>query len=999
MSEVRPQVVPQPRVVRADARRKPLLAGGRTPAVHLTSIEILPRIDILRALHDRGGSRSDSPELRGMFVRRRVGAWTGAVVMAVVAVGLSAGGPAFAIAGAEAVTDSRYPFVGKVYFGETRSCTAVLVDARWIATGKACFSDGGAGVVAGVSAEPATVVFGRVDLTRVTGHRLAVVSVVPHPDRNLALGELSGPVKDITPIAVGAAPVAGEVLRVAGFGRTATEWVPDRMHTDTVAVGAVSGTSFTVTGTSPGVSLCKGDAGGPAFREVQGRFELVGINDVSWQKGCLGETETRDGAIETRADDLGEWIRGNVTLQPHDLREPVVGEFNRDGVPDLLAADSAGQLWLYPGTGIPRVWGARIQVASGWGGYRDLVVGRIDRDGYDDVAVVESATGRLWLFPGAAAGGGFGARVQIGSGWTDMRDLAIGRVNRDGYDDLIAVESSTQRLLMWSGRSAGGQFNASVQIGSGWGCCQQVTLGRFNGDEYDDLLTVQTATGRLLIYAGNAAGTTFDAGVDTGTGATWNSYSYLAAGRDPISGRDSLIAVDAPTGQTWLHTRLDNGGWAPRVMPDGRVWSPRPYELSNLVTGEFTRDAHTDILGVDANGIAWLYPGTTGHGWGARIQVASGWGGYRDLVVGRIDRDGYDDVAVVESATGRLWLFPGAAAGGGFGARVQIGSGWTGMRDLAIGRVNRDGYDDLIAVESSTQRLLMWSGRSAGGQFNASVQIGSGWGCCQQVTLGRFNGDEYDDLLTVQTATGRLLIYAGNAAGTTFDAGVDTGAGTNWANHIELTAIRPAGDIRHSLLSKDPTGALLLHPTRYYGGHDWAVPIRFGPRVGAVSFGVAAALVGIAVAAGTDVPTENNGGSIVEDFSYPGAGTILAEQNIELISGDGHIVLANCAMPPTGDIGLLEVWTTDEIGQGGIGRICFDVLGPVGRLDLRVPAVYEVRGDGRRQGAGHNGTATVTTDDGVVTTKDLDPSGSIQFGIGEGEDREPTTLLQLTIKP
>ncbi|MEV6816521.1 FG-GAP-like repeat-containing protein, partial [Micromonospora sp. NPDC051296] len=675
----------------------------------------------------------------------------------------------------------------------------------------------------------ATVVLGRADLTQPTGHRLAVVSVVPHPDRNLALGELSGPIKDITPVPVGAAPVAGDVLRVAGFGRTGTEWVPDRMNTATVTVGSVTGTSFTITGTSPGVSLCKGDAGGPAFREVQGRVELVGINDASWQKGCLGETESRDGAVEARADDLGDWIRSNVSLQPHSLREPVVGEFTRDGVPDLIATDTAGRLWLYPGAGTGRAWGPRTLLASGWGGYRDLVVGRIDRDGYDDVVAVESATGRLWLFPGTAAGG-LGARVEIGSGWTGMRDLAVGRVNRDGYDDLIAVESSTQRLLMWSGTAAGGRFNAYVQIGSGWGCCQQLTLGRFNGNEYDDLLTVQTSTGRLMLYAGNAAGTTFDAGVDTGAGTTWNSYSYLAAGRNPVGGRDSLIAVDGSTGQTWLHTRLENGGWAPRSTPDGKVWSPQPYELSNLVTGEFTRDGYTDIIGVDASGIAWLYPGAAGYGWGPRIQVGSGWGAYRDLVVGRINRDSYDDLVLVESATGRLWLYGGTNAGGGFGARMEIGSGWTGMRDLAVGRVNRDGYDDLIAVESSTQRLLMWSGTAAGGRFNAYVQIGSGWGCCRQLTLGRFNGDEYDDLLTVETSTGKLLIYTGNTAGTTFNAGVDTGAGTTWANRSELTAIRPGGDDQHSLLSKDTTGALLLHTTSYHSRPDWTDPIRFGPR-------------------------------------------------------------------------------------------------------------------------------------------------------------------------
>lgn len=136
----------------------------------------------------------------------------------------------------------------------------------------------------------------------------------------------------------------------------------------------------------------------------------------------------------------------------------------------------------------------------------------------------------------------------------------------------------------------------------------------------------------------------------------------------------------------------------------------------------------------------------------------------------------------------------------------------------------------------------------------------------------------------------------------------------------------------------------------------------------------------------------------MEDFKYPGAAAILAEQNVELISGDGHIMLADCDTPVTGDVGLIKVWTTEPIGQTSAGLICFKALASTGRLDLKVPGVYEIRGDGQTSTSGHNGTATVTTDAGVKTTKDLDPNGSTQFGIGEGGE-EPTTLLQLTVKP
>ncbi|MFI2710143.1 hypothetical protein ACH495_08435 [Micromonospora sp. NPDC018662] len=168
--------------------------------------------------------------------------------------------------------------------------------------------------------------------------------------------------------------------------------------------------------------------------------------------------------------------------------------------------------------------------------------------------------------------------------------------------------------------------------------------------------------------------------------------------------------------------------------------------------------------------------------------------------------------------------------------------------------------------------------------------------------------------------------------------------------------------------------------------------------VGAVGAAVAATFAGVALAAADDAPTETNGGSIVEDFSYPGAAAILAQQNVELISGDGHIVLADCAASPAGDVGLIQVYTTEQIGQTGDGVICFKALASTGRLDLKVPAVYEVHGDGRTSTTGHNGTATVITDDGERTTKNLDPNGSIQFGIGDG-GTEPTTLVQLTVKP
>ncbi|MGW4840051.1 hypothetical protein [Streptomyces globisporus] len=76
-------------------------------------------------------------------------------------------------------------------------------------------------------------------------------------------------------------------------------------------------------------------------------------------------------------------------------------------------------------------------------------------------------------------------------------------------------------------------------------------------------------------------------------------------------------------------------------------------------------------------------------------------------------------------------------------------------------------------------------------------------------------------------------------------------------------------------------------------------------------------------------------GYAVEDFSYPNADKILAEQKIKLKKGDGHILLAQCDTTP----GLLEVYS--RVNE----KVCFSVAGDSGYLTLEIPAVFGVKGN------------------------------------------------------
>ncbi|MET7355014.1 S1 family peptidase [Streptomyces mirabilis] len=210
-------------------------------------------------------------------------------------------GPATALTGADAPAQLNY--VAKINVGEQTACTGSLIDPQWVLTAATCFAADGK-PPAGKPFITTTVTIGRTDLTQTSGSVLSAIRLVPHADRDLVLVKLAAKITDpsIPPVRLATTPAAaGEELVNAGFGRTKTEWVPDKLHTGTFTVASMTDTTVDLNG-SDTATVCKGDAGGPALRTVNGITELVAITSRSWQGGCLGidPAETRTGAIDTR---------------------------------------------------------------------------------------------------------------------------------------------------------------------------------------------------------------------------------------------------------------------------------------------------------------------------------------------------------------------------------------------------------------------------------------------------------------------------------------------------------------------------------------------------------------------------------------------------------------------------------------------------------------------------------------------------------------------------
>ncbi|MFD5119226.1 trypsin-like serine protease [Streptomyces sp. NPDC058385] len=95
------------------------------------------------------------------------------------------------------------------------------------------------------------------------------------------------------------------------------------------------------------------------------------------------------------------------------------GDLTGDGKADLLVRNSSGVLYLYRGTQVEHTpFAARIQARTGWNFTSYVTSGDVTGDGIADVMARDSG-GTLWLYPGTnkASADVFGARKSLGTGF------------------------------------------------------------------------------------------------------------------------------------------------------------------------------------------------------------------------------------------------------------------------------------------------------------------------------------------------------------------------------------------------------------------------------------------------------------------------------------------------------------------------------------------------------------------------------------------------------
>ncbi|MGW1073410.1 S1 family peptidase [Streptomyces sp. NPDC002537] len=506
------------------------------------------------------------------------------LLVSAVAAGLLAGAPANAVVGATA-KDGSYTFTAKLDIGGQRSCSAALVEQQWLITAASCFADDptqGFKVAAGAPKLKTTATVGRADLTRETGSVVDVVELVPREDRDLVMAKLAKPVAGIAPASLGSnAPINGEELWLTGYGRTKDEWVPDRLHYAKFTLGAVKDTTVSLAGKSDGAVVCQGDTGGPAFRDIGGRYELVGINSRSWQGGCFGadEKETRTDAVDTRVDDIATWIQ---TTSSRDLlrgktwtdAQHMVPGYFTGGSPggsrhmDLFVAWKDGSASIFQGAdhNDPKYpFSAEYKVAgSGWQYAVSVAGGNFTGSGTDGL-VVRWRTGEVTRFSHVDQNG-FSKEEQLrpaNDTWVKYAKLmTVGRYTANSLrDDLLVVwvdgSISLFEDLGTNGLKQEKQLQKAMQAGT---YIEQISAGEFTGKETADLL-IRWANGSASIFPGvNTTKAFHDEIQFRAANSAWRNTLSVTAGAFSANARPSDVLVRWSDGNVSLYPAVDANG-------------------------------------------------------------------------------------------------------------------------------------------------------------------------------------------------------------------------------------------------------------------------------------------------------------------------------------------------------------------------------------------------------------------------------------------------------
>jgi hypothetical protein len=433
-----------------------------------------------------------------------------------------------------------------------------------------------------------------------------------------------------------------------------------------------------------------------------------------------------------------------------------LGDFNSDGVLDVVAADQKGPVGCVSvllGNGDGTLLASPDLVVPGPG---PSVEADFTDDGIPDLAVITSSLSYsgVMIFPGLG-NGSFGAPIET-TMIHNPTSLAVGDFTGNGHMDLAVTTSAGVDILLGNGD---GTFEAPTVFAAGpsptW-----VAVANFNGDGHLDLAVADNSgSGGVSILMGNGDGT-FQPAVNVAAGGT---ASYVAAGDLNGNGIEDLAVVNGSASTISILLGHGDGTFGPATSYKTQI-DPGSVGLGDFYGNHKLDLAVPTFFGAGGGRTLAIFKN---NGAGAFASTAAFVDGTLPTGIALADFNGDDrlDIATANNFSDNVYVLPGTSAGAFGAATVYVvgdGPTWLTAADF-----NGDGLPDLAVTNSNSGTVtLLETPQSAAAHFRVRiVPTTTTAGTAFQVTVAALDSDNrlmtgYTGAVSFTSSDGAALLPA-----------------------------------------------------------------------------------------------------------------------------------------------------------------------------------------------------------------------------------------------
>ena len=434
-----------------------------------------------------------------------------------------------------------------------------------------------------------------------------------------------------------------------------------------------------------------------------------------------------------------------------------VGNFSDDGLPDIAVAEISPDGSTADVRVLQDVGSGQLQVVDTFAvDSQPVAIQVIDfGNGIEDLAVADYTTGNVAIFVGDGKGGFSPGPILAGG--SQPSALAAGRLG-DGHVDLIVADQGDpstgngQGLRVFQGDGPG-QFLLSETIAVG-SAPSAVVVADLTGDGFLDLAVAEANSDQVSVL------------LNKGNGTFMAPVSY-SVGQLPLS----LVAVDFGNGHIDLATANENSDDVSVLLGNGDgTFEPQSRfgagsSPGGLVAADFTGDGRTDlaVANLGSSDISVLL----GRGDGTfQDQLINPVGSDPSgAVTADLNNDGHIDIITSNYSSNHISVLLGNGDGTFEAARFFA----AGNRPtaLAVGDFNGDGLLDVAVADAGINgvgqgvSILLGNGD---GTFQAPVFYPAGT-YPESIVAGDFTDNGVLDLAVANQGSGHVSILLGDGRG------------------------------------------------------------------------------------------------------------------------------------------------------------------------------------------------------------------------------------------